>query len=152
MRCVLQPPPRCGLMQRAVHTWPQTSLRECSGPCLAEGSRTHGRGKWGMCMWGELGQGTGMGEWWPRTKSKSSGRWQDNLELRLQVPEAWAIVPLHLLQYTFIVKLRNLRWQPQNIKPQSGALVSTRTSVTGHLSMTLALPWTFVSCQHDLVM
>ena len=89
----------------------QTSLCQRSGPC-------QGRGQQQSLDGGRQGTLGGPG-WQPR--NQTSRRRQDTFGLKLQVPKHNLLSFWPLTNHKFIVKsLRDLRWQPWNIEPQSG--------------------------------
>ena len=112
----------CGV--EGMHSWPQTSLYQHSGPWPGQrAAAVTGQGKRGETgrVWG----------WQPRNHRQAEGG---------RTPLGWSYRSLkHALlsfwpftNHKFIIKsLSNLRWQPQNIEPQSGTLLSTRPHVIG---------------------
>lgn len=96
-----------------MHSWPDPSLYQHSGPCQGRGQQPSldraGRGRW-------EGQGGSSQE-----PNQTSNRRQGILGLRLQVPKACSFVPLSLRKHRFTIKLlQNVLWQPQNTEPKVG--------------------------------
>lgn len=151
MRCVLQPPAR-SMMQRACTPDPNLPCTSTQAPATAEGSSSHwtGAGR-GAGVLGTPGRGVAA-------KNHIKDKQQEIGHPWAEAPSPWntphcPISPL--TKHKFTIKwLRNLRWQPRNIDPQSGNLLSIRHSVTGHSSMNQAPLWTLTSvyCLHQLGM